>query len=312
MSRRKDQHRRAVNRVNACGKNFNRFRGRHVRHGKLHLRALRFPNPVALHQDDAFGPSTLELLQIVQQLLGIRRRLQEPLLNLAGFHQRIFVTPAVTTVHHLFVRQHRAALRTPVHSTFFAIGQAALQHAQEKPLVPAVIFRLARGNLPPPVVAEAKAPQPALNFRYVFVGPLARMSIVLDRRVFRGEAKRVPAHRMRHVESAHAFHSCHNVPNRVVAHVAHVQRAAGVRQHLQHVILGFRRIGLGFEYARLRPTLLPLLFDFLRIVSRRRCDPGCALFRHAALSPLLFRFNLLRRDLSCCYLLFRVSLRLRG
>src|SRR6266568_3173180 len=196
--------------------------------------------------------------------------------------------PAVTAVHHLFVRQYRAALRAPVHPAFFPVRQPALQHAQEEPLVPAVIFRFASRNLPPPVIAEAEAPQPALNLRYVLVGPLSRVSVVLNGRVFRWQAEGIPAHRMQHVESAHALHPRDHVPNRVVAHMAHVQRTAWVRQHLQHVILALRGVRLRFEYARFPPALLPLLLDFLRIVSRPgcRCAAWCALFRHALLSPL--------------------------
>src|SRR5258708_22558144 len=101
---------------------------------------------------------------------------------------------AVTAIYHLLVGKHRAALRAPVHAALFPVRQPALQHAQEKPLVPAVIFRLASRNLPPPVIAEAEAPQPALNLRYVLVGPLPRVSVVLNRRVFRRQAEGIPAH----------------------------------------------------------------------------------------------------------------------
>src|SRR6266566_4463806 len=196
--------------------------------------------------------------------------------------------PAVTAIYHLLVRQHGAALRAPVHPAFFPVRQLALQHAQEEPLVPAVILRVASRNFPPPVVAESKAPQHSLKFRNVFIGPLTRVGVIFNCGIFRGQAEGVPAHRMHHVEPAHALHARDHVPNRVVAHVAHVHRATRVRQHFQHVILGLRGVRLRFEYARLRPALLPLLLDFLRIVSRpgRRCAAWCALFRHALLSPL--------------------------
>ena len=163
MPGRQDHCGRAVNRVNARGKNLDRLRARDVRHSKFHFRALRLPYPVLLHQDDALRPSAFQLLQIIEQLVRIRGRLQEPLFNLARFDQRVFVPPAVAVVHDLFVRQHRAALRTPVHSALLPIRQPALQHAQEEPLVPAIIFRLAGGNLPPPVITESKAPQHSLE-----------------------------------------------------------------------------------------------------------------------------------------------------
>src|SRR5882762_9766091 len=210
--------------------------------------------------------------------------------------------PAVTAIYHLFVGQYRAALRAPIDAALLPVGQPAFQHAQEEPLVPAVILGLAGRNLTPPVVAETKAPQHALKLRNVFVGPLTRMSVVLDRRVFRRQAKGVPAHRMQHVESAHALHSRNHVSDRVVALVSHVHLAARIREHLQHVILGLRRIRLRFEYARFRPPFQPPLFNFLLIVSRPRgrrtpwrallSDFSFVLLRHAALSSPLFRLTL--------------------
>src|SRR5436189_180498 len=107
----------------------------------------------------------------------------------------------------------------------------------------------------------------------------------------RQQSEGVPAHRMYYVESAHALHARHDVPDRVVAHVAHVQRAARVRQHFQHVVLRVRGIRFRFEYALFRPALLPLLLDFLRIVSWPcRCYAARdVLLRHARLSPFLLR-----------------------
>src|ERR1700688_3447877 len=100
--------------------------------------------------------------------------------------------PPAISVHHLLVGQHRAALGTPVHAALFPVSQPALQHAQEEPLVPPVIFRLARGNFPPPVKADPKAPQHSLKFRNVVVSPDSRMGIIFYRRVFSRQAKSVP------------------------------------------------------------------------------------------------------------------------
>ena len=157
MRGRKNHRRCAVNRVDAGGENLDWASTCGAGHGKLHLCALRFANPIFLHQDDALGPSAFELFQIIEQLVGIGGRPQKPLLDLARFHARIFMPPAEAAVDHLFVRQHRLAFWTPVHQAFLAIGQAALEHPQEKPLVPAVVSRLAGGNFAPPVVAEAEA-----------------------------------------------------------------------------------------------------------------------------------------------------------
>src|ERR1700688_2520504 len=295
MSPRQNQRARAINRINARSKYFDRLGGSSAlprsrfttSHREPHLRPGRLPNPVALHGDDPLWPSALQQFQIVQQLLRVRGSLQKPLLDLARFHQSIFMPPAIP-VHNLLVGQHCAALRAPVNAAFFLVSEPALQHAQKKPLVPPVIFRLARGNFPPPVKAEPKAPQHSLKFRNVVVSPGSRVSIVLYRRVFSRQTKSVPSHRMQHVESAHALHPRHYIANRVVAHVPHVHRARGIRQHFQHVVFWLRRICLRLEDPRICPAFLPFCFDRLWVV-----------FRHSQLSPLpnypLFRFPLAPR-----------------
>ena len=103
MRGRKNDRRRPVNRVNARGENLNWSGAGRASHGKSYFRALRFADPILLHQDDTLWPSTFELLQIVKQLIGISCGFQEPLFNFARFHARVFMTPAEATVDHLLV-----------------------------------------------------------------------------------------------------------------------------------------------------------------------------------------------------------------
>src|SRR6059036_919902 len=105
------------------------------------------------------------------------------------------MSPAISAVYDLFVGQDRATFGAPIDAAFLAIREALFQHAQEEPLVPAVVFRFAGGNFATPVVAKAKSPQRALKFGDVFVRPLARMRLILDGGVFRGQAERIPTHR---------------------------------------------------------------------------------------------------------------------
>ena len=112
------------------------------------------------------------------------------------------------------------------------------------------------------------------------------MRFVLDGRVLGGQAEGVPAHRMQHVEAAHALHASHDVANGVVAHVAHVHRAAGVREHFQDVVFWFGGVSFRFKHTFFGPTLLPLGLYFLRVVAARRSRTRCGLLRHAAY-PLL-------------------------
>ena len=73
-------------------------------------------------------------------------------------------------------------------------------------------------------------------------GPFARMPVVLDRGIFGGQAERVPAHRVQHVEAAHPLIAGESVADGVVAEMADVQGAAGIGQHFQHVVFGLGAI----------------------------------------------------------------------
>ena len=79
----------------------------------------------------------------------------------------------------------------------------------------------------------------------------------LDGGIFGRQAERVPADGVQHVEAAHAPVTRHGVADGVIAHVAHVQRAGGIRQHLEQIIFRPRGIGVGAN-APARPILLPL------------------------------------------------------
>src|SRR6516162_9180549 len=127
--------------------------------------------------------------------------------------------PPASPLFHLLIRQHRAALGTPVDATLFLVRDAALQHAQEKPLVPAIIFRFARGNLAAPVIAEPKTAQHALEFSDVVVGPHARVGFVLDRGVFGGESEGIPSHGMEYVEPSHPLYTGDDIAERALPHL---------------------------------------------------------------------------------------------
>ena len=94
------------------------------------------------------------------------------------------------------------------------------------------------------------------------------MGIVFNGSVFCGQAKGVPSHGMKHVVPFHPHVTGKGISNRVVAHVSHVERAGGIGQHLENVILLLRRGGgLRLVEVRLRlPEGEPLLFNPLRIV----------------------------------------------
>ena len=89
---------------------------------------------------------------------------------------------------------------------------------------------------------------------------------MLDGGVFRGQTEGVPANGMQDVETLHRHEAGQRVADGIVAHVAHVNVAGRIRQHFQHVVFGPPGLGLGVKQLLLRPALLPLGFNILRIV----------------------------------------------
>ena len=181
MLRRQLQRGGAVNGVDARSehRDFVACRASFAVEGEVDQRAFAATDPVALLREDALGPSR-HLVETVEQLVGVLGDAEEPLLQLALLDQRVFMTPATTVRQHLFVGQNRCAFRTPVHLGILAIGQPLLEQLQEEPLVPAVIFGLAGGELFRPVVGEAEPLHLRLHGGDVVHRPLTRRRVVLD------------------------------------------------------------------------------------------------------------------------------------
>ena len=259
MLRCQDDARRAVNCVDACGENaYFLVRTFEL---KVDFRALGAADPVALHGHNAIRPTFFNLLEIVQQLIGVGRGLEEPLIQFLLLDRHGLMPPAAA-VDYLLVSQHRAALVAPIHAALLAVGQALLPHLDEEPLVPAVVLRLARRDLAIPVVAEAEVAQLPLHVLDVGARPNAGIHLVLDGRVLRRQPKRIPTHRMQHTEAAHALVTRQRIADRIVPYVPHMQRAARVGQHLQHVILRLRSVCGRAVQPGVLPGLLPLGLNF--------------------------------------------------
>ena len=211
--------------------------------GESEVDALAAPDPVRLHQLDALGPAG-QRVQRRQEFRRVLRDAQVVHRDLALLDRRARA-PALA-VDHLLVGQDGLVDWVPVDDAGLLVGDPGLQHAQEEPLVPAVVVRPAGGDLARPVEGEAERLQLALHVGDVVVGPLRRRHAVLHGGVFGRQAERVPAHRLQYVVAAHAHEPRQHVADRVVAHVAHVQSPGRVREHGQAVVLRPRRI-LGGE-----------------------------------------------------------------
>ena len=103
---------------------------------------------------------------------------------------------------------------------------------------------------------------------YVAVSPAGRGDLVLHGRILCRQSERVPAHRLQDVFAQHTLKAGDGISDRIVAHVPHVQMAAGIGEHGQAVEFLFVRVFRGFEGAVGVPVGLSLSFHLLWIVGK--------------------------------------------
>ncbi len=99
---------------------------------------------------------------------------------------------------------------------------------------------------------------------------------MLDRCVFGGQTKGIPAHRLQYVSAQHALVAGDHITDGVVTHVAHVQAATRVREHRQAVEFFFAGVGNGFEHLVLVPLALNGRFDVFWLIAFLHSDVSSA------------------------------------
>ena len=192
------------------------------RHVKAELGPFAATDPVFLHGPYPLRPAAQQI-EVFQQPVGIVGDFQKPLFEFFLDHYRV-AAPAVA-VDDLFVGQHGITFLAPVDRRLLLIGEAALKEQQEQPLGPAVVFRMAGRHLAVPVVGKAQFLLLPPHVGDIAPGPFGWVNLVLDRRILRRHAERIPAHRMQHVVAAHFLEPRHDVADRIVADMSHVQSA---------------------------------------------------------------------------------------
>jgi hypothetical protein len=261
--RRQHEEGRAVQRVGTCGED------RHPALAPLDLEvdvgADRAADPVALHLDDLLRPEALELIEVVEQPVGVIGDPEVPLREL--LLDDLGAAPLAVAVDDLLVGQHGLVVRTPVDRALLAVRQAPLVELLEQPLVPAVVLGVARVQHTRPVERHAVVLEALALLRDVLVRPLDGVGTSLDGRVLGGEPERVPSDGVEHVVAAVSPEARHDVGVEVVLGMPHVQIAGGVREHREHVLAGPRVvIAAGAERVGILPARLPLRLDGVRVV----------------------------------------------
>src|SRR3989441_10247277 len=125
-------------------------------HLQLELDADTLADPVFLEGPDAVRPFDAGK---IQQLVGVGRDLQEPLLQILLDDRRAAALADAILANDLLASQRRAILGTPIDRRQRAVRQAAVVHLQEEPLVPDVVFGVADDNFARPLPHRAYGPQ---------------------------------------------------------------------------------------------------------------------------------------------------------
>ena len=253
MFGRQDQEGRTEERVRPGGEHADLVAAGQVRtrSGAEHdLGALRPTDPVGLLDPDRLRP--VDPAE-VEQLVGVLRDPEEPLLQVALLDERVAAPAAPLRPLDLFARQG-AVVGAPVDRRLGPVGQAGLEELEEYPLVPAVVLRRGRDDLRGPLEGGTHRAQLTAHVVDVLHRPDGRVDVVLDGRAFGRQAERIEPDRIEDVEAIHPPVTGDRVGRRLDVPVADVQIAGRVRVHRQQVELGPRRVG---QVRLVQPELVP-------------------------------------------------------
>ncbi len=148
----------------------------------------RSPDPVPLHADDLLRPSPFELIQVVEESIGVVGDLEVPLFELLLDHHRTAALGCAVGKH-LLVGEHGLIHRVPVDGGVLAVCEPPLVKTLEQPLVPLVVIRVARVEDAVPVERDPVGTESGLLLCDVVVRPLPRVRAALDRGVLGGQAE---------------------------------------------------------------------------------------------------------------------------
>ena len=197
--------------------------------------ALGPADPVPLGVDHALGPGRRQVVQVVQQLLGVVGDLEVPLGQLALGD--LVAAALAAAVDDLLVGQHGLVEGAPVDRAVLAVGQATLTQLQEQPLGPAVVLGVGGVEGARPVEADAELLAGLRRDRDVLVGERRRVCVVADRGVLGVQAEGVEPHRVQDLVATLPPVAGDHVVQREDLGVPHVQVARGVGEHRQGVAL---------------------------------------------------------------------------
>ena len=85
-----------------------------------------------------------------------------------------------------------------------------------------------------------------------------------NRRILSRHTESIPTHGMKHIPPEHTLITGHNIANRIVADMTHMDFSRRIREHLQKVV--FLSAAAGGKGLILKPLSLPFFFDYMRVI----------------------------------------------
>ena len=137
-------------------------------------------------------------------------------------HLRVGV-PLTVAVNHLLVREHRLALRTPVHRRLLPNGETSLIELEEDPLRPAIVSRIDGREFVVPIQHEPDPFELLAKPHDVRRNQLRRMGVDAERVVLRVNAERVEPDRLKHIPPLKPAEASVDVTPDEREHVPYVQ-----------------------------------------------------------------------------------------
>ena len=158
-------------------------------------------------------------------------------LSLALTTRAPFLRRAIRRNDAIFLRDTRFEL-TDRSRCVHARIEPRLIRQQPNPLRPAVIVGINRRELARPVIHESEALQLPAKVVNRFLRRDFRMNACLNRVLLRGQTKRVPSHRMEHIEALQLLVATNDVSRGVAFRVTHMKaRARWVGKHVKAIEL---------------------------------------------------------------------------
>ena len=119
---------------------------------------------------------------------------------------------------------------------------------------------LTGGNFAVPIIGQSQFLLLTGHVGDIFHRPFSRVDTMFDRGILSRHTKRIPAHRMQHVKTVHTAEAGNYVADGIIAYVSHMQVARRIREHVQHIRLGFACINISFKGLVIFPIFLPFAF----------------------------------------------------